>query len=101
MTYRRGLGKIFYFSPGDQDFPVYHHPDVRRVIANGAEWARPEREREIPTLRRYDLGEYFDGQHYRGPFDDAEPETAEPAASEPATEPETAEPVAERDGAQA
>ncbi|MBT1541069.1 MULTISPECIES: ThuA domain-containing protein [Curtobacterium] len=102
MTYRRGLGKIFYFSPGDQDFPVYHHPDVRRVIANGAEWARPEREREMPTLRRYDLGEYFDGQHYRGPFDDAEPETAAPAAAEPAvTEPAASAPAAERDGAQA
>ena len=34
-TFRRGHGKIFFFSPGDQDYPVYHHPDVRRVIANG------------------------------------------------------------------
>ena len=34
-TFRRGHGKIFFFSPGDQDYPVYHHKDVRRVIANG------------------------------------------------------------------
>jgi trehalose utilization protein len=40
-TWRRGKGKVFYFSPGDQDFPVYHHPDVRRVIANGVRWAAP------------------------------------------------------------
>lgn len=40
-TWRRGKGKVFYFSPGDQDFPVYHHPDIRRVIANGAVWAAP------------------------------------------------------------
>ena len=39
-TFRRGHGKIFFFSPGDQDYPVYHHKDVRRVIANGVEWAR-------------------------------------------------------------
>jgi trehalose utilization protein len=90
MTYRRGLGKIFYFSPGDQDFPVYHHPDVRRVVANGAEWARPERERELPTLRRYDLGEYFEGQHYRGPFDDA-PEDDAPEAEEHGPAADTAE----------
>jgi trehalose utilization protein len=39
--FRRGAGRIFYFSPGDQDYPIYHHPDVRRVIANAVEWAAP------------------------------------------------------------
>ena len=34
----RGAGRVFYFSPGDQDYPVYHHPVVRRVIANGVRW---------------------------------------------------------------
>ena len=40
-TFRRGYGKVFYFSPGDQDYPIYHHPDVQRVIANGVTWAAP------------------------------------------------------------
>ncbi|MDZ4046706.1 MAG: ThuA domain-containing protein [Rhodoglobus sp.] len=40
-TFTRGLGKIFYFSPGDQEYPVYHHPDIQRVIANGVRWAMP------------------------------------------------------------
>jgi predicted dehydrogenase len=26
------------FRSGDQDYPVYHHKDVRRVIANGVAW---------------------------------------------------------------
>jgi trehalose utilization protein len=39
VTFTRGRGRIFYFSPGDQDFPVYHHPDIRRVLANGVKWA--------------------------------------------------------------
>jgi trehalose utilization protein len=39
--FRRGAGRIFYFSPGDQDYPIYHHPDVRRVIANAVVWAAP------------------------------------------------------------
>ena len=47
-TFRRGHGKVFYFSPGDQEYPVYHHPDVRRVIANGVAWARARRAREPP-----------------------------------------------------
>jgi trehalose utilization protein len=37
----RGRGRIFYFSPGHETHPVYHHPDVRRVIANGVRWAQP------------------------------------------------------------
>ena len=40
--WRRGKGKVFYFSPGDQEYPVYHHPDVKRVLANAVRWARPE-----------------------------------------------------------
>jgi len=69
MTYRRGFGRIFYFSPGDQDFPVYHHPDVNHVIANGIEWARPDRERETPTLLRYETDDFFNGQGYQGAFE--------------------------------
>ena len=69
-TFHRGFGRIFYFSPGDQDFPVYHHTDVRRVIANGVEWAVSDRtERNVPTLLRYDTEDFFNGQGYRGPID--------------------------------
>jgi trehalose utilization protein len=39
--WRRGKGKVFYFSPGDQDYPVYHHPDIKRVLANAVLWAAP------------------------------------------------------------
>jgi len=37
--FARGYGRVFYFSPGDQEYPVYHNPSVRRVIANGVLWA--------------------------------------------------------------
>lgn len=51
-TFRRGRGRVFYFSPGDQDFGVYHHPDVQRVLANAVRWAAPEQrsERAAPGL---------------------------------------------------
>jgi trehalose utilization protein len=71
-TWRRGHGKIFYFSPGDQDFPVYHHKDVRKVIANGVAWAQTVRpERAVPTLLRYETGEFFNGQGYQGAIEEA------------------------------
>ena len=40
--WRRGRGKVFYFSPGDQEYPVYRHPHIKRVLANAVLWARPE-----------------------------------------------------------
>ena len=37
--YHRGNGRVAYFSPGDQEFPVYHQPEVQRAIANFVAWA--------------------------------------------------------------
>ena len=39
--YYRGRGRVFYFSPGHESFPIYHHPQVHRVLANAARWATP------------------------------------------------------------
>jgi len=56
-TWRRGRGKVFYFGPGDQDFPVYHQADVRRVVANGVAWAAPARSgRAQPPVERAETG---------------------------------------------
>jgi trehalose utilization protein len=40
-TYKRGAGKIFYFRPGHETYPTYHHPQVRQVLHNAAHWAAP------------------------------------------------------------
>jgi trehalose utilization protein len=40
-TWTRGSGRVFYFSPGHEVYPIYHHPDIQRVIANAIHWARP------------------------------------------------------------
>jgi trehalose utilization protein len=41
--WHRGHGKIFYFRPGHETFPIYYQPEVRQVIANGVRWAAPVR----------------------------------------------------------
>jgi trehalose utilization protein len=38
-TWRRGNGRIFYFQPGHETYPTYHHPEIQQVIANAARWA--------------------------------------------------------------
>lgn len=37
--FRRGNGRVFYFSPGHESYPVYHQPGVQRIIANAVLWA--------------------------------------------------------------
>ena len=40
--YFRGSGRIFYFGPGHECYPIYHQPEVQRVLANAVMWARPQ-----------------------------------------------------------
>ncbi len=40
--FRRGMGKIFYFKPGHETYPIYHMPEVQKILTNAAEWAKPE-----------------------------------------------------------
>jgi trehalose utilization protein len=39
--FRRGKGRIFYFSPGHETYPVYHQSEIRRVLCNAVRWACP------------------------------------------------------------
>jgi trehalose utilization protein len=40
-TWRRGAGKVFYFRPGHETYPIYYDANVRRVLANAVQWAAP------------------------------------------------------------
>jgi trehalose utilization protein len=40
-AFHRGRGRIFYFRPGHEAFPTFHHPDVQAVIRNAVRWAAP------------------------------------------------------------
>ena len=37
--WRRGSGRVFYFRPGHETYPIYHDGTVQRVLANACEWA--------------------------------------------------------------
>lgn len=39
--FHRGSGKIFYFRPGHETFPIYYDENVLRVITNAVRWAAP------------------------------------------------------------
>ena len=48
-TWKRGNGKIFYFRPGHETYPIYFHPVVRQVLCNAVRWAAPEGQKWIDT----------------------------------------------------
>lgn len=48
-TWKRGNGKIFYFRPGHEVYPIYYHPVVRQVLRNAVDWAAPDAEKWIDT----------------------------------------------------
>lgn len=41
LTFERGNGKIFYFQPGHESYPVYYQKEVLQIIGNAIRWAKP------------------------------------------------------------
>ncbi len=39
--FHRGKGKIFYFSPGHETYPIYKQTEIQLVIGNAVRWAAP------------------------------------------------------------
>ncbi len=39
--FKRGWGRIFYFSPGHELYPIYHQPEIQRILANAVRWSCP------------------------------------------------------------
>ncbi len=37
--WNRGLGRVFYFQPGHETFPIYYDANVQTVITNAVRWA--------------------------------------------------------------
>ena len=41
VTFERGHGKIFYFRPGHETYPIFYDKNVLKVIGNAVRWANP------------------------------------------------------------
>jgi trehalose utilization protein len=38
--WHRGRGRIFYFRPGHETYPIFHNKDVLQVLANAVRWVK-------------------------------------------------------------
>lgn len=53
--YRKENGRVFYFQPGHETVPTYHHPEIIKVIRNAIKWANPiyrVKELDCPHVRK-------------------------------------------------
>ncbi len=46
--FHRGMGRIFYFQPGHEEYPVYHLEPIQRILINAVKWAAPS-----PNICKY------------------------------------------------
>ena len=54
-TFTRGWGKIFYFQPGHEEYPIYYMPEIQKIITTAVRWAAPVNKRNTD----YDNEEVF------------------------------------------
>ncbi len=38
MVWTVGKGRVFYFQPGHEGYPIYFQEDIRRIFRNGVQW---------------------------------------------------------------
>lgn len=49
-TFTRGLGRIFYFQPGHEEYPIYFIPEIQKIIVNAVHFCKPQVEkRQYPV----------------------------------------------------
>ena len=54
-TFTRGHGKIFYFQPGHEEYPIYHMPEIQKIIVNAVRFCAPAvMERKYPECQKID-----------------------------------------------
>ena len=83
-TFRRGHGKIFYFRPGDQDYPTYHHRTSAGSSPTASSGPAPTGpSARYPTLLRYETGDFFNGHGYTGPLERELPDSSPAATRQP------------------
>jgi len=48
-VWNRGYGKVFYFQPGHETYPIYRQPEIQTIITNGVKYL-------YQPMKRADLG---------------------------------------------
>ena len=41
-VWERGYGRIFYFRPGHETYPIFYNEQIQKVLVNAVRWAKPQ-----------------------------------------------------------
>jgi trehalose utilization protein len=44
-VWKIGAGRVFYFRPGHELYPVFKHPSVQKILENAARWMAEEQKK--------------------------------------------------------
>jgi len=66
-TWKRGNGKIFYFRPGHEAYPIYYNKNVRLVLRNAVRWAVSDGVKWIDNCPRIDVEDAPEKITMKGP----------------------------------
>lgn len=66
-TWKRGNGKIFYFSPGHEVYPIYFNPTVQLVLRNAVRWAASNPQRWIDSCPQISISQAREPLEQKGP----------------------------------
>ncbi len=56
LTWTRGAGKVFYFRPGHETYPIFFDKNIQQILANAARWAGSTPRQVIDCTHRKDMG---------------------------------------------
>ncbi|QRN82479.1 ThuA domain-containing protein [Chloroflexota bacterium] len=45
--WQRGFGRVFYFAPGHETFPIYYDKNIQQVITNACLWAADHKQHTV------------------------------------------------------
>lgn len=45
--WQRGFGRVFYFAPGHETYPIYYDQNIQKVIANACLWAADHKQHTV------------------------------------------------------
>ena len=65
-TWKRGNGKVFYFSPGHEMYPIYFNPNVQLALRNAVRWAAPDADRWIDRCPQIPIAEACEPLEQKG-----------------------------------
>ena len=58
VTFHRENGRIFYFQPGHETFPIFYDANVQTIIKNAVRWANPvlrSEKLECPNVKKVNI----------------------------------------------